>query len=235
MMPLLATRELVKEYKSGENVIMAVNAVDLSILKGEFISIVGPSGSGKSTLLYLLGLLEKPSSGAVLYQGKDLNQLSDNKQADFRRTQVGFIFQQYNLLPVLNALENVKVPMMPYRAKFNLNTRGKELLEQVGLSQREKHLPSQLSGGEQQRVAIARALLNKPEILLADEPTGNLDSKAGEQVLSLLEEMRLEYGLTLVLVSHDEGIAARADRTIRLLDGKVTDSDSGDGPFCREN
>lgn len=220
-MAILETVELVKEYKSGEDVVRAVNGVDLTVEEGEFVSVVGPSGSGKSTLLYLLGLLEQPTSGSVLFRGKDLYKLSNSKQADFRRNQVGFVFQQYNLLPVLNAIENVKVPMMPYKTDFNLNARAKELLEQVGLSHRAKHLPSQLSGGEQQRVAIARALLSKPEIVLADEPTGNLDSKSGEQVLTLLEDMRKEYGLTLVLVSHDERIADRADRIVRLLDGKI--------------
>jgi len=223
-MPVLETKDLTKEYKSGLDTVRAVDSISLSIKEGEFVSIVGQSGSGKSTLLYLLGILENPTQGSVFYQGEDLNRLSNSKQSDFRRTQVGFVFQQYNLLPVLNALENVKAPMMPYRTKFNLNARAKELLEQVGLSHREKHLPSQLSGGEQQRVAIARALLSKPKILLADEPTGNLDSKAGEQVLNLLENMGREYGLTLVLVTHDERVAARADRTIGLLDGRIADS-----------
>lgn len=220
-MMIFETRQLAREYRSGASVIKAVNYIDLSIQEGEFLSITGPSGSGKTTLLYLLGLLEKPTSGQVLYKGKDLQKLTGKEQADFRRTEIGFVFQMYYLLPVLTAHENVKIPMAPYRAKYNLNNRAKELLEQVGLEQREKHLPSQLSGGEQQRVAIARALLNKPKVLLADEPTGNLDSKSGDQILSLLEQMRREYGLTLVLVTHDKEVAARADRTISILDGRI--------------
>lgn len=223
-MTILKTSQLVKEYKSGDNIIKAVDTVDIEIQEGEFVSIVGPSGSGKSTLLYLLGLLETPSSGSVFFQDQDLSKLRNSLQADYRRNQVGFVFQMYNLLPVLSAWENVKVPMSPYRAKFNLSERAQELLEQVGLGHRSKHLPSQLSGGEQQRVAIARALLNKPKVLLADEPTGNLDSKAGESILDLLEQMRSEYGLTLVLVTHDLGIPNRADRIISLLDGKVVNS-----------
>lgn len=220
-MAILETCQLVRQYSAGSNIVRAVDCIDLKIREGEFLSITGPSGSGKTTLLYLLGLLEKPTGGQVLYQGEDLQKLTGKQQADFRRTQVGFVFQMYYLLPVLTALENVKTPMMPYRTKYNLNSRAKELLEQVGLGQREKHLPSQLSGGEQQRVAIARALLNEPKVLLADEPTGNLDSKAGEQILNLLVQMRRDYGLTLVLVTHDEGVATRADRQIRLLDGKI--------------
>ncbi|MTI96909.1 MAG: ABC transporter ATP-binding protein [Firmicutes bacterium] len=218
-MAILQTKDLVKEYKSGESVVRAVNGITMDINEGEFVAIVGPSGSGKSTLLYLLGLLEQPTSGSVLCKGEDLNALSSSKQADFRRNQVGFVFQQYNLLPVLNAAENIKVPLIPYKTDFNLNERANELLELVGLSHRAGHLPSQLSGGEQQRVAIARALLSKPEIVLADEPTGNLDSKNGEQVLSLLEEMRNKLGLTLVLITHDEAVARRADRIVRLKDG----------------
>lgn len=218
---ILQTKELIKEFKSGEGLVQAVNGINLDIKAGDFVAIVGPSGSGKSTLLYLMGLLEQPTSGSVYYKGENLNALSSRQQADFRRIQVGFVFQQYNLLPVLNALENVKVPMIPYKRDFNLDKRAKELLELVGLSHRAKHLPSQLSGGEQQRVAIARALLAQPEIVLADEPTGNLDSSNGQQILSLLEDMQSQLGLTLVIVTHDEGIARRANTIVRLEDGVV--------------
>lgn len=221
MEKIIETKEIIKEYKSGEGVVRAVAGVNLKVSKGEFVAIAGPSGSGKSTLLYLLGLLEQPTSGDIYFKGEDLGKYSSRLQADFRRTKMGFVFQQYNLLPVLNALENIKVPMMPYRPSYDLSKRARDLLEQVGLSHRAKHLPAQLSGGEQQRVAIARALLSRPELLLADEPTGNMDSKNGKQVLQLIEDLRREYGLTLIMVTHDEAIAARADRIVRINDGLI--------------
>ena len=227
-MTIIETRDIVREYKSGEGVIRAVDGVSFTVKEGEFVSVAGPSGSGKSTLLYLLGLLEQPTSGSVYFRGEDLGNYSNRLQADFRRTKMGFVFQQFNLLPVLSALDNVKVAMMPYRSDFNLNQRAEEMLEQVGLSHRSKHLPTQLSGGEQQRVAIARALLSRPQLLLADEPTGNLDSTSGLEILKLLENMRREHGLTMVLVTHDESIASRSDRVIRLNDGVIVKEENRD-------
>ena len=199
----------------------ALRGVDLTIEKGEFVAVQGPSGSGKSTLLHLVGTLDRPTEGELRIAGQDVLALKGNALADFRRKHIGFVFQMFYLIPEMTALENVMLPLKPYRRKlaFDLEARARELLEQVGLEHRMHHYPNQLSGGEQQRVAIARALVNRPTLLLADEPTGNLDAKTGEQIMHLLEILRQEYGLTILLVTHNDAIARYADRVLYLRDG----------------
>ena len=219
---MIRTNSLTKEYRSGGTV-RAVNDLSFEVNDGELLSIVGPSGSGKSTLLNLLGTLDSPTSGQIEIEGKDVSQLRGNALADFRRQNIGFVFQLFNLIPVLNALENVTVPLVPYRRKsaFSLEERGKTLLDEVGLGHRLDHLPGQLSGGEQQRVAIARALLNRPRLILADEPTGNLDTKTGATIMALIRRLQHEQGLTIVMVTHDPKVAAQADRTLQMQDGRL--------------
>lgn len=221
---IVVTEGLTKEYPIGPTQIIALHEVSLTIDRGEFLAVVGPSGSGKTTLLNLIGTLDVPTRGRVIVDGTDVSTLRGNVLADFRRTKVGFVFQLYNLVPILTALENVMLPLIPYRRglDFELEARARELLEAVGLGKRLRHLPGQLSGGEQQRVAIARALINSPQIILADEPTGNLDSKAGEEIMALLRRLNRERNLTLVLVTHNEAIAAQADRVVYLQDGRLT-------------
>ncbi|MDD5369936.1 MAG: ABC transporter ATP-binding protein [Anaerolineaceae bacterium] len=219
---MLQMVDLVKTYGDGAAV-RAVDGINLEIQMGEFVALVGPSGSGKTTLLNLIGTLDQPTSGKVVIEGVDTSTLRGDGMADFRRTTIGFIFQMFNLIPTLTAWENVMLPLTPYRRglKFNLKDHARELLQKVGMEKRLQHLPGQLSGGEQQRVAIARALINAPRIILADEPTGNLDSKSGEEVVSLLESLVREQGLTLVLVTHNAEIAGQADRVIHLQDGRL--------------
>ena len=212
-----------KVYKGGETrAVVGLRDINLTIGEGEFVAIVGPSGSGKSTLLNLIGGIDHPTSGDLLVNGIYLDELRGDALADFRRETVGLIFQLFNLVPVLSALENVKLPLIPYPPKtFNLDEQARSLLAQVGLEERLSHLPSQLSGGEQQRVAVARALINSPQLLLADEPTGNLDSRAGSELLDLFAQLHQERGMTIVMVTHDPDIAARAQRTIELRDGRL--------------
>lgn len=211
-----------KIYNNGAAV-YALEGVTLQIEKGEFLALVGPSGSGKTTLLNLLGTLDRPTSGKIVIDGTDTGALHGDGLADFRRSTIGFVFQMFNLIPTLTALDNVMMPLLPYRRSLNftLKARAKELLSRVDLENRSHHLPGQLSGGEMQRVAIARALINYPRLILADEPTGNLDSKAGEGVVNLLQCLVREQGLTIVLATHNTEIAAGADRVIRLQDGKL--------------
>lgn len=221
MNTLIETKDLNKIYGDGAQV-RALDGVNLQIQRGEFVAVTGPSGSGKSTLLNLLGTLDKPSGGQIWMAGVEVGKLRDNALADFRRNHIGFIFQLFNLVPALSALENVMLPLLPYRKRgFDLKGRAQSLLGAVGLAGREKHLPSQLSGGEQQRVAVARALLNEPDLILADEPTGNLDSQAGAAIVALLRQMNQAQGVTVIMVTHDSGIAAQADRVIHLKDGKI--------------
>jgi putative ABC transport system ATP-binding protein len=209
--------------------VIAVRGIDLEIARGEFVAITGPSGSGKSTLLNLLGTLDPPTEGSVWIDGVDVNTLKGDRLADFRRENIGFIFQLFHLVPVLNALENVMLPLLPYRRSASqLEGRARELLEIVGLGERLKHLPSQLSGGESQRVAIARALINQPGIILADEPTGNLDSHSGAEIVALLKGISQDTGITIVMVTHDPKIAAEADRTLRMRDGRLVGEDAVD-------
>ncbi|HNS52702.1 MAG TPA: ABC transporter ATP-binding protein [Anaerolineae bacterium] len=219
---IVATENLTKVYGDGAEA-RALDGVSLEVGDGEFLAITGPSGSGKTTLLNLIGTLDRPTSGRVAVDGVDINTLRGNALADFRRQKIGFICQLFNLVPMLTALENVMLPLLPYRRglPFNLKERAQELLEVVGLGERLHHLPGQLSGGEQQRVAIARALVNHPKVILADEPTGNVDSKTGQEIVGLLRQLNRELGLTVVLVSHDAALAAQADRMVALRDGRL--------------
>jgi ABC-type lipoprotein export system ATPase subunit len=219
---LLSVRDLVKTYKRGRQKLMVLNGVTLDIHEGEFVAITGASGSGKSTLLQLMGGLDKPTSGEVNYGNVNLAKLSDSKLSLFRRQTVGFVFQFFYLQPFLRLNRNLEVPGMFARTKRSLRqTKVKELTEKVGLSDRLKHFPKELSGGQMQRAAIARALVNMPKIILADEPTGNLDSRNGAAIIELFETIRREFGTTIVIVTHDPSIARRADREIRIRDGKL--------------
>lgn len=219
---MIATENLTKVYTDGAPV-QALDNVTLEIAAGEFVAITGPSGSGKSTLLNLIGTLDRPTSGRVVVDGVDVSTLRGNALADFRRERIGFVFQMFHLVPTLTALENVMLPLIPYRRglKFRLEERARELLEAVGLGDRLHHLPGQLSGGEQQRVAIARALINTPKVILADEPTGNLDSRAGAEIVALLRQLNREREVTVLVATHNEAVAQAADRIIRLRDGRV--------------
>ena len=213
--------DLTKHYKQGKNVVKALDGVSLEIAAGEFVSIVGRSGSGKTTLLDLVGLLLRPTSGQVLIGGEEASRLKDNQRADVRGQRIGFIFQEYNLLPTLNVLENVQLPLRYTRSRVDGRGRALELLEAVGLTDRLKHRPDELSGGQQQRVAIARALINRPAIVLGDEPTGSVDTQTSQELIGLMRWLNREEGVTFVIVTHDLDLAARADRMIGLKDGHV--------------
>jgi putative ABC transport system ATP-binding protein len=217
---MLVARNLTKEYRSGENRLAVLRDVSFSIPQGAVVAIVGPSGSGKTTLLGLLAGLDLPSTGTVILDGEDLSRLSEDKRARLRGAKVGFVFQSFQLIPTLTALENVQVPL-ELRGDDGAPARARELLDRVGLADRAHHFPNQLSGGEQQRVAIARAFSNAPRLLFADEPTGNLDSDTGHRIVELLENLNRESGTTIVLVTHDLTLAQRAQRIIRLADGAV--------------
>ena len=217
---LLETEDLCKYYGSGENLVKAIDHTTMDIQRGEFTAIVGRSGSGKSTLLHMLGALDRPDSGKVRIEGKNVFELKDEELAVFRRRKIGFIFQNYNLIPSLNDWENIVLPMGLDKKKVD-QTFVRNLTERIGITDKLKSLPSTLSGGQQQRVAIARALASKPAIILADEPTGNLDSKTELEVISLLKACVNEYGQTLVMITHDETIAQMADRILVIEDGKV--------------
>ena len=222
-MSILQTTELKKYYGAEPNITRALDGVTLSIEKGEFVAIVGTSGSGKSTLLNMIGGLDVPTSGQVVVDGKELSKLKDEELTVFRRRKIGFIFQNFNLIAKLSAEENVELPLV-YRG-VKPAERAKRVaaaLERVGLSNRAKHLPTELSGGQQQRVAIARALVTEPSLLLADEPTGNLDSKTSREIMDILHELH-EQGNTVVLITHDNDIARQAKRSIHILDGRVTE------------
>jgi ABC-type lipoprotein export system ATPase subunit len=216
--PLLRVKNLSKTYSIPDGKLQVLHDVDLQVQRGEFIAITGPSGSGKTTLLSLLGALDSPDSGEIWLEDRAVNLLQGTAAADFRRDQVGFVFQLFYLLPNLTALENVMAPLLPYRRKlsFDLKKRAQQLLERVGLADRQGYPPARLSGGEQQRVAIARALINRPKIVLADEPTGNLDPKTGTEVLEVLRELQRTGNQTLIMVTHDPQLAALADRRIQL-------------------
>ena len=212
-----------KSYGIGnDQQVRAADDVSLSIGQGAFVALTGASGSGKSTLLHLIGALERPDSGTILASGTDVTALRGAGLAAYRRT-VGFVFQRYNLLPALTALDNVIAPLLPYRTTFNKRERGRQLLAAVGLAGREQSLPAKMSGGEQQRVAIARGLINTPALLLADEPTGNLDSANAAEILQLLATLREQRDMTVVLATHDPQVAAHAERLVRLRDGAVID------------
>lgn len=219
-MEILKVENLQKTYGRGENQIHAVDGISFSVEKGEFVAIVGSSGSGKSTLLHLLGGVDRPSGGKVYIDGKDIYSLNNDKLAIFRRRQVGLVYQFYNLIPILNVEENITLPCRLDGVKVE-EERLHELLETLGLSDRIKHLPNELSGGQQQRVSIGRALINNPAIVLADEPTGNLDSKASEEILDLLKLSNKKYKQTVIMITHDLELAAAADRIITIDDGQI--------------
>lgn len=219
-MEILKVENLCKTYGKGENQVKALDDVSFSVNKGEFVAIIGPSGSGKSTLLHILGGVDKPTSGKVFMDGKDVYAQDDEQLAIFRRREVGLIYQFYNLIPVLNVTENITLPVLMDGQKIN-NERLEELLSILKLNGREKHLPNQLSGGQQQRVSIGRALMNAPAVVLADEPTGNLDSKNSQEIMELLKMSNEKYNQTLIIITHDENIALQADRIIAIEDGKI--------------
>ena len=222
----IETRNLTRRFKSGSRTITVVNDVSVSIGRGEFVAVMGPSGSGKSTLLALLAGLDRPSEGSVLIDGEPIESMGEDKLALLRRRKIGFVFQSFHLLGNFTALENVMLPLELLGAP-SPRQRAAELLARVGLGDRGHHYPTQLSGGEQQRVALARAFSHRPRVLFADEPTGNLDAATGARVIELMAELNREVGTTLVLVTHDQGLAARAGRIIRLRDGEVVaDSES---------
>lgn len=220
-MEILRIEHLSKVYGQGENQVRAVDDVSFSVEKGEFLAIIGPSGSGKSTLLHILGGVDRPTSGKVYVDGQDVYAQDEDHLAIFRRRQVGLIYQFYNLIPVLNVVENMMLPVLMDGRAVN-RQRLDELLDVLGLRGREKHLPNQLSGGQQQRVSIGRALMNAPAVVLADEPTGNLDSKNSQEIVELLKLSNRKYGQTLVIITHDENIALQAHRIIAIEDGRIT-------------
>lgn len=221
-MEILKVENLTKTYGSGENLVNAVDDVSFSVEKGEFVAIVGASGSGKSTLLHLIGGVDRPTSGKIFVDGNDISKMNDDKLAVFRRRQVGIVYQFYNLIPILTVEENITLPC-------DLDGRGVDrerlemILDSFGLRARRKHLPNQLSGGQQQRTSIARTLINNPSLVLADEPTGNLDSKSSEEVMSMLKMCNQSYGQTVIMITHNLDIAKQADRIITISDGKIVE------------
>ena len=220
-MEILQVEHLSKTYGQDENEVRALDDVSFSVEKGQFVAIIGPSGSGKSTLLHILGGVDRPTSGKVFLEGQDVFAQNEDQLAIFRRRQVGLIYQFYNLIPVLNVTENVTLPVLMDGRKVN-KKRLEDLLTTLNLNGREKHLPNQLSGGQQQRVSIGRALMNSPAVVLADEPTGNLDSKNSQEIVELLKLSNVQYGQTLIVITHDESIALQADRIITIEDGRIT-------------
>ena len=227
---VLAFQNVEKEYAMGKRKLKVLQGVSFSVKKGDFVSIMGPSGSGKSTLLHLMGCLDKPTAGKVLVEGEDTTYFSSNKLAQLRSNKIGFVFQAFNLMPNLTALQNVEISMsireVPRAERFN---RARKLLSMVGLSERESHKPNELSGGEKQRVALARAIANNPSFLLADEPTGNLDSKSGYEIMEIIKGLWAKQHATVVMVTHEPAVAAYSKRLIRLLDGEV----EADGPTSK--
>lgn len=219
-MDILRIENLSKFYGEGENQVKALDNVSFSVPKGQFVAIIGPSGSGKSTLLHILGGVDRPTSGKVYLDGQDVYAQNEDQLAIFRRRQVGLIYQFYNLIPVLNVTENISLPVLMDGKKVDKNYL-RELIDLLSLTGREKHLPNELSGGQQQRVSIGRALINNPAIMLADEPTGNLDSKNSHEIVELLKLSNKKYGQTLIVITHDDSIALQADRIITINDGKI--------------
>jgi putative ABC transport system ATP-binding protein len=223
--PIYDLRRVTRTYGSGATSVDAVHEIDLRIERGELVAVIGPSGSGKTTLLQLLGGLDRPTSGQVVFEGRDLATLRESELTQLRLRTIGFVFQQFNLIPTVTAAENIALALAPARLPAAARTaRVTELLESVGLAQRGHHLPNALSGGEQQRVAIARALANDPDVLLADEPTGNLDSVTGDEIMALLTELNETRNQTIVVITHDAYVAAAAPRVVRLRDGAVVDA-----------
>ena len=220
-MEMLRVENLTKVYGTGENQVRALDGVSFSVDKGQFVAIIGPSGSGKSTLLHILGGVDRPTSGKVYMNGQDVYKRNEDQLAIFRRREVGLIYQFYNLIPVLNVTENITLPVLMDGRKVN-QERLQEMLQTLVLQGREKHLPNQLSGGQQQRVSIGRALMNAPAVVLADEPTGNLDSKNSQDIVDLLKYSNRRFEQTLIVITHDESIALQADRILAIEDGKIT-------------
>lgn len=218
---MIQLKDVVKSYKVGENQINALNGVSLELEKGSYSAIVGPSGSGKSTLFHIIGGLEEVDSGEIWVNDAPVHQLKDKELAQIRREQIGFVFQQFQLLPTASALENVMMPLLNFVSSKTLRDKAAAALERVGLGDRLDHLPSRLSGGEQQRVAIARAFITEPQIILADEPTGNLDSENGVKIIQLLEDFHQQDGGTVVMITHDLNLAERAEQKISILDGQI--------------
>ena len=219
-MELLRIENLTKVYGEGENQVRALDGVSFSVEKGEFLAIIGPSGSGKSTLLHILGGVDRPTSGKVWVDGQDVYAQNEEQLAIFRRRQVGLIYQFYNLIPVLDVVENMTLPVLMDGRRVN-GERLAELLDTLGLTDRQHNLPNQLSGGQQQRVSIGRALMNAPAVVLADEPTGNLDSRNSQEIVELLKYSNRKYGQTLIVITHDEGIALQSDRILTIEDGRI--------------
>jgi len=222
---MIRLKDVCKNYKLGEEIVPAVCEVNLDIKEKEYVSILGSSGSGKSTLMYLIGLLETPSSGKIFLDGKDISKLSDSQLSDLRNHYIGFVFQSFNLINRYTVWENVLLPTkyVKGRLDFDPEKRAEELLKETGIYERRNFFPNKISGGQQQRAAIARALIMNPKIILADEPTGNLDSKTGDEILDLLEKLNRDMGVTLILVTHEPNVAQRTRRKIFLRDGKITD------------
>lgn len=218
---MIEVKGISKSYKVGEESINVLDSVSLHIEEGSYASIVGPSGSGKSTLMHIVGGLESFNAGEVRIDGVQLNKLNDTRLSKFRKEKIGFVFQQFQLLSTATALENVMMPLLSFFSSKDVKNRAAEALQKVGLSHRMHHLPSRMSGGEQQRVAIARALVTNPRILLADEPTGNLDSDTGTSIIKLMEEIHYSENVTIMMITHDMSIAERADRVVKILDGRI--------------
>ena len=230
--PLIQIQDVAKIYQMGEIEVHALRKISLEVEQGAMIAIMGPSGSGKSTLMNIIGCLDQPTSGRLLLEGVDVGKLNDNQLADIRKSKIGFVFQTFNLLARTNAFENVTLPLIyagvPRRER---HVRARAALEAVGLADRMKHAPKELSGGQQQRVAIARSLINNPSIILADEPTGNLDSKSGAEVMALLQRLNREQSITVVLVTHDSAIAQHTNRIIHLYDGEIVNNETVAAPL----
>jgi putative ABC transport system ATP-binding protein len=228
--PIITIQDMTKVYQMGEHEVRALNGVSMEIYEGDFLSVMGPSGSGKSTLMNMLGALDQPTSGTYLLDGTDVSHLTDNELADIRNLKIGFVFQNFNLLSRTPALQQVELPLI-YSGKGQRRSLARTALERVGLGDRIDHKPSELSGGQQQRVAIARALVNEPAIILADEPTGNLDSKSGTEVMQLFQELNNKQGITVIFVTHDPWIARHTRRVITLADGKIVRDEEIEKPL----